>query len=382
MSQPPIRILQLIDGLNVGGAEVLLRDLSASLVQRGYSVKVGYSSPGPLESDFARLNIPTRRLPRLGRVDPLLLLRMVGLIREYQPDIVHTHLFKSDLHGRIAARLCRVPVIVSTLHNSDSWAPRWPLGFIYGLTARLAHALIAVSEDVATYHQKFSRIDPEKIVVIHNGIPLERFNVSPTAGKAVREELGIAPDAPLVGIIGRLTVQKDQATFLQAAAYIARQLPGARFVIVGDGSLRSSLEAQAGELGLANAAIFTGIRPDIPAVLSALDILAFSSRWEGLPVTLLEGMAAARPVVATAVDGICSVAVPGQTALLAQPGDASALAEACLALFKDPAARSRMGKAGLERVRNLYSLDSMINQTVALYQALLARAGQLQGVLE
>lgn len=372
----PIRVLQLIDGLNIGGAEVLLRDLAHGLLDDGrFQVSVGYSTPGPLVDQIAALGVPLTRLPRLARVDPLLLLNSWRLIRRERPQIVHTHLFKSDFHGRPAARLAGVPVVVSTLHNNSDWAKRPLLGQLYGANARLADRLIAVSEEVRTFSIDAMHLGEERVVAIRNGVPVERFVGNEPAGQALRAELGIAANAPLVGIVARLSPQKDHHTFLRAAAAIRRSLPDARFLIVGDGELRAELEAAAGALGLGEAVIFAGLRRDIPVVLAALDLLVFSSAWEGLPVALLEAMAASRAVVSTAVGGVPGVLVDGSTGLLVPPGDPEALAAAIAALLGDPARRAAMGRAGYERAVANYSIQAMVQTTIELYRQLLAQRG-------
>ena len=300
---------------------------------------------------------------------------MVGLIRRESPQIVHTHLFKSDFHGRLAARIAGVPVVVSTLHSIDPWAQERSLGRLYGWTARFADRVIAVSEDVRRFHAAHTGIPEEKLVTIENGVDIHRFAGLESAGRSVRKELDIDNAALVFGVVGRLTPPKDHSTFLKAAALILQKAPQARFLLVGEGPLRKDLELQAQEIGLGNALIFTGLRKDIPAVLAAVDVLVFSSLWEGLPVALLEGMAAARPVVATAVGGIPEVVLPDKSAILVPPGDADALAQACLRLSSDSATRHSMGQAGLERVVARYSIDAMIDRTAALYAKLLQERG-------
>jgi glycosyltransferase involved in cell wall biosynthesis len=364
------RILQLIDGLKVGGAEVLLRDLVRGLRGAGYQVSVGYSSSGPIQESISAMGISLTRLPRLMRVDPLLLLGICRLIRRERPQIVHTHLFKSDFHGRLAARLCRVPVIVSTAHNVDAWARRCPLGYLYGLTARLADQVIAVSDEVRDYQIQYTKTAPAKIVTINNGVDVRAFENQIENGRVVRKELGLSESVPVIGIIGRLERQKDHNTFLEAAARIKRSLPEGRFLIVGDGSLREELVSRARALDLLPAVLFCGIRNDIPAVLAALDLLVFSSRWEGLPVTLLEGMAAGLPIVSTAVGGVPGVVVENKTALLVSQGSPEELAKACLALLKNKALAGQLGAAGRQRVLEKYSIQSMISCTIELYRKL------------
>ena len=368
-------VLQLIDGLNVGGAEVLLRDLASGLLRRGYQVSVGYSTPGPLVQELENLDISLTRLPRLARVDPFLLARIIRLMRRERPQIVHTHLFKSDFHGRLAAKITGVPIVVSTLHNNDAWAQKKLLGSLYGATARYADRLIAVSAEVRDFQIRHTGVPAEKIVTIDNGVDLSRFAGQEEKGKKLRQNLGIAPSAPLFGIIGRLKPQKDHVTFLKAAAVLLQEQPNARFLIIGDGPLRAELEKMTKAMDLSSAAIFTGLRSDIPALLAAIDVLVLSSQWEGLPVTLLEGMAASRPVVATAVGGVPSVVLPDISAFLVPPEAPQELAQACLKLAKNPELRQRMGQAGYQRVAKKYSLDTMIDKTTAIYDELLRTRG-------
>jgi len=365
-----IRVLQLIDGLKIGGAEVLLRDLVHGLRDADFQVSVGFSSSGPIQESIRDMGISPTRLPRLTRVDPILFSSMCQLIRRERPQIVHTHLFKSDFHGRLAARLCKVPVIVSTAHNVDAWARRMPLGYIYGLTARFADRIIAVSDEVRDFQIRYTNTPPGKIVTIHNGVDVSVFENQIESGKAVRIELGLSESAPVIGIVGRLERQKDHKTFLEAAVRIKRSLPEARFMIVGDGSLREELISRARALDLLPAAHFCGIRKDIPAVLAALDVLVFSSRWEGLPVTLLEGMAAGLPVVSTAVGGVPGVVIENETALLVSPGNPEALAKACLAVLHNKDLAGKLGAAGRQRVFEKYNMQSMISCTIELYRNL------------
>lgn len=368
-------VLHLIDGLRIGGAEMLLRDLSVGLERRGYRVSIGYSTSGALVQELNALGLPLTRLPRLMRIDPILFGGMVRLCLRGAPQIVHTHLFKSDIHGRLAARMAGVPVVVSTLHSMDRWAKIRPLGSLYGLTARYADRIVAVSKEVRRYYGAHTGIPDEKFSTIENGVNVQRFEQQAAAGDLVRQGLGLDPSAPLLGVVGRLTPPKDHATFLRAAMLISRKVPQARFLIVGDGPLRKALEAQTRALGLSEVLTFTGLRKDIPAVLAALDVLVFSSLWEGLPVALLEGMAAARPVVATSVGGIPDVVLPGRTALLAPPSDAEALAQACLYLIANDNMRQAMGQLGYERARTHFSIEVMVDRTAKLYATLLQEKG-------
>ena len=209
------------------------------------------------------------------------------------------------------------------------------------------------------------------MTTIANAIPLARFGNNRSAGEAIRREYGVPMDAPLIGIIARLTEQKDHDNFLHSAQGILENAPNAYFLIVGNGPLESDLKAMAVSLGIQKSVIFCGIRQDIPAVMAALDILVFSSRWEGLPVALLEGMASSLPIVATNVGGVPGVIENGETGFLVPPSSPDLLANACLVLIKDPELKKRMGKAGYTHVQEKYGMELMVNKTISLYQSLL-----------
>ena len=375
----PIRILHIIDSLKLGGAEMLLFELLSRLDSYGFEVSVCYCEPGPLIDDFKRKNISVSHLPWITRIDPILLMRMFNSIRKERPQIVHTHLFKSDFHGRFAARMAGVPIVVSTLHNSNAWAKNPMLGLTYGLTTKLADKIIAVADEVRDYAAQYLRIPMEQMITIPNAVSIERFEGKFEEGLAVRKEYNISPTAPLLGIIGRLEPQKDHENFLRAASQIYKNNPNARFLIIGDGYLKDHLIELATALGMQDVVTFCGLRKDIPSVMAALDIVVLSSRYEGLPVVLLEAMAASRPIVSTAVSGIPGVVEDGLTGILVEPSNSAALADACLHLMHDPGLRKKMGQNGYERVKAHYSMDSMTEKTVALYKELISLQRILHG---
>ncbi len=374
----PIHVLQMVDSLDVGGAEGLVLGLTRKLMSDGFRVSVCYCEPGPIADDLTRMGVNVTHIPWHSRFDPMLPVRMANVIRRDPPQIVHTHLFKSDFHGRFAARLSGVPVVLSTLHSCNEWAKNPFFGFTYGVTTRFADRIIAVAEEVRDYAIHHFHLASSRILTIANGIDVRRFENKKEAALNLRAELGIASDAPLIGIVARLDPPKDHETFLRAAALIKKVAPNARFAIVGDGPLRESLTKLSADLGLDREVVFCGRRNDIPTVMNALDILVLSSVYEGLPMALLEGMAASRPVVSTAVGGITGLVVDGETGLLVPPSDPKAIADACLRLVVDPDLRCQIGQAAYARAKEKYSLDEMYSKTIRLYSALLSQHGVVQ----
>ncbi|MGF1476087.1 MAG: glycosyltransferase [Geminicoccaceae bacterium] len=370
----PLRIAYLIDSLKLGGAETLLLDLLDGALGRGHRVEVGYFTPGPLIAEVESRGVAVTRLSRHGLLDPLALVRAWRLFRRFKPDVVHTHLTKSDLVGQPAAVLARVPVRLSTLHNVDPWRRNMFLSSIFRLLTSGADRLIAVSEEVARHSATFGSCPNRKLLVLKNGVDTARFS----AGEVAPIDLGrwgVPTSKSVVAVIGRLTQQKDHATFLNAVSLLVKRGCDAHFLIVGDGPLRQSLEGSAAEAGLLpDHLTFTGIVRDVPALLAAIDIVAFSSSWEGLPMVLLEAMAMGRPVVATRVGGIPEVLNHGQEGLLVPPADPVGLADALTRALDDGELRQNLAAASIAKVRKDYSTQRMHGRIFDLYHQSLSPA--------
>jgi glycosyltransferase involved in cell wall biosynthesis len=207
---------------------------------------------------------------------------------------------------------------------------------------------------------------------VHEGIDLAHVAAAPVA--ALHEELWLPQGSPIVGNIAALVPHKGQRHLVEAAALVVRQVPDARFVIAGEGELRTHLEAQIKHLGLEKHVLLTGFRPDVLSLLKAFDIFVMSSVTEGLGTSLLDAMACGKPIVATRAGGIPEVVVDGETGFLVPPRDHHAMADAIVRLLQDPALRERMGAAGLTRVRKRFTSEVMVSNTVRVYQRLLGTA--------
>ena len=397
MAARPIRIVRAITRLNIGGPAI-----HAILLSRGLNDGAAFQTTlvtgvtAPHEGDMHDLarerDVRPVVLPALGReVSPLddlvSLAAMVRLVRSAQPDILHTHMAKAGTVGRLAARICRVPLVVHTYHGHvfhsyfGTARTRLFLTIERGL-GRLTDRIVVVGERQRDEIAAFGVAPRSKLLPIPLGLELSRFVEAERHRGELREELGLAADVPLVGIVARLVPIKAHEDFLQAASLVLKQQPGAHFVIVGDGERRAELERLANRLG--RAVHFLGWRRDLPRVYADLDVVALTSRNEGSPVALIEALASARPVVATAVGGVPEVVLHGETGLLVPPSEPAALAGCILRLLDDRAYAVRLGAVGRQHVYPRYDSRRLVDDMRALYLRELAARGRpvpsLQGV--
>ena len=294
---------------------------------------------------------------------------LVRAIRSAQPDIVHTWLFTADLYGRLAAWRAKVPVIISAVRSVEPDKP-WHYVLADRLLRFVTDAFTVNAKAVGEVLTRRERVPPSKIHTIYNGIDLGALDPSIVDG-AVRQQLAVGKGAPLIGIVGRLAPVKDHATFLRAAALVLRRVSSAQFVLVGDGPLRAELKRLVHLLDIEPSVHFLGNQTNMAEVIGALDLVVVSSTYEGCCNAILEGMAMAKPVVATAVGGNPELVSPGKTGVLVPPSDSAQLAEAIVKLIKDPQRAVAMGAAGRKRVEARFSLQRMVEETGRLYQHLL-----------
>jgi glycosyltransferase involved in cell wall biosynthesis len=364
----PIRVMHLIGSLTVGGAEQLLLGLVGALDRQRFAASVASMSVvrgNRLQADFERLGLPVESIGARFELDPRATLAVARAIRRHRVDILHTHLLSADLTGAVAGRAMRVPV-VTTLHNEPrNYATGGPLGWLERVVVRrLASELVAVSPAIRTRFVREWGIPAERIVTIPNAVPAEPFLDVPEGGRR-------APgDGPLVTNIGRLSGQKGQRYLLEAARIVLERWPDARFLIVGQGRLEAALRRQAAELGIAARVELAGYRRDIPAILARTDVFVLSSLWEGLPLTGLEAMAAARAVVFTDVGGARDLVEPGVHGLIVPPADATALAGAITRLLADEPLRLALGRAARARVQQAFAMETFVAGHARLYERL------------
>jgi glycosyltransferase involved in cell wall biosynthesis len=369
------RVVHYVDSDVFGGSEEAALHLMGSLDrERWEPVLLYHAHPGVarLAEGAKRLGVRTNAVPRTeeGR-------RLAGVvplwraIRAERPAIFHAHLSwpLACKYGVLAAWLARVPAIVATAHLYVELRGQWRPP----LMLRPLRRIIAVSDEVKTRYATELRVPLRKLAVVRNGIRVPRFVRPPDP--VLRAELVRGRPNYVVLTPARLHEQKGHAFLLAAAA----QVPDATFVLAGDGPLRAQLEAQARELGIADRCVFLGHRSDVPDLLAAADLLVLSSLYEGLPVSVLEAMAAQRPVVATAIGGTDEAITHEAGGLLVPPRDVTALASAIRRVRADPALADRLAAAGRERVEREFSSEVMTRDVMRIYDEVMHEAGDTGG---
>lgn len=278
-------------------------------------------------------------------------LTLTRLLRSLRPRLVHV----TDVWPQafVAARLARVPRVLVTHHT-----PELPLADNLAGRAWRRAGWATRPEVIYTSEADRERDGRSPSHVVPLGIELDRFS---------RGTPALEPGGPVVGNVARLAPQKDHATLLEAFARVRAERPDARLVLVGEGELRAELEERARRLGIADSVLFTGARDDVPDLLASFDVFAFPSLFEGLCLAVIEAQAAGVPVVATPVGGIRETVVEGETGLLVEPRDAAGLASAILRLLADRELSARLSAEARRRVRDRYSVDRMVAETLRLY---------------
>ncbi|MCS7240864.1 MAG: glycosyltransferase [Candidatus Bipolaricaulota bacterium] len=375
------RLILVVTGLDLGGAENQVVHLAKRLQRRGWDVWVlSLRPPGVLAKELHDARIPAIFLgirSRLGA--PFGALRLIKMIRRLKPHIVHAHMFHANLLCRLVRPFAPVPVLVCTAHStyeapSSAKCPQevtWR-EWAYRLTDPLCDLTTQVSRAGLARYLAVKAVSPYKALVVYNGIDTAFFQPDQALREKLRRELGVGNTFVWLSV-GRLEPQKDHHTLLRAFALLGAY--EATLIIVGEGRLRHELEELANSLGLDDRVRFLGRRQDIPALMNAADAFVLSSVWEGFPLVLVEALACGLPVVATDSGGPRELLDEERVGYLVQPKDPTALAQAMrLVMELSPTERQRMGERGRRHILNRFDLDSIVNEWDALYTHLLAHA--------
>jgi glycosyltransferase involved in cell wall biosynthesis len=388
----PGRVLRVIARLNVGGPAIQAITLSRVLDERGYETRLIRGQEGDREGSMdalaVELGVAPVQLPtlqrRIGVGDVASLAFLVRQIRDWQPEILHTHAAKAGALGRIAALLAgrrRPGVIVHTFHGhvlTGYFSSPVSVAFIAieRFLARHTTRLIAVSEEIRADLVRLRVAPPEQILVVPLGFDFSRFDATAEERRkrreALRGELGIPLDAPLVTLVARLEPIKRVDRFVRVASLVEAPAD-THFLVVGDGALREDLRRSAEAMRLGERLVWAGLREDMPDVYFASDVVAVTSDNEGTNVSAIEAQAASLPVVSTRVGGMPSAVRNGETGLLVGPRDEAGFAAALQRLLLDSALRSELGRQGSSRARTEFSLDRLLRDIDGLYRQLLGK---------
>lgn len=374
-------VLQILGDAKYGGSTYLALAWTRFLVEQGCRVAVQTTDPQtiaamraiPGVSVITTIHIPREVAPG---ADLRALAALIGLIRRERYTLVQTGMTTAGFVGRLAAWLARAPVIIQdaqgwpvTEHSSlGERIVYTPLSYLAGL---LSTRVVCAGHGTARLAEQLHTCPRRRLAVIPNGIdPTPFLDPGRTAqGRALRRELGLADDCLVIGNANRLAPQKDNATLIRAMAALAALLPErqATLLLAGDGPERPQLERLVAELGLGAQVRLLGFRRDIPALLAAIDIFANTSLWEGLSISLLEAMAAARPIITTAILPNAELISHEQTGLLTPPRDPAQVAAAIARFARDPALAASCAAAARRRALEHYTISRRIEQLWQLY---------------
>ncbi len=371
-SASPVRVAHVIQNLNYGGMERVLHNLARHLPSRGFEVHVVVLQYLGRFAEGLEGLATFHQVPPMSRFSLLYPRELIAVLRGIGPDLVHSHA-GVWLKSSRAARAAGVPVVVHTEHGRPDPVPLADR-LIDNRASRLTDAVIAVSDALARVLRLQVVHDPSRIRVIPNGVDTDRLRPSADR-RALREALGIPPEAVVLGSVGRLEPVKNFGLALRALARLAEPAGGGPpwLVLAGDGSERAPLEELARSLGVSSRVKFLGWRDDAERIYGALDVFTLTSRSEGTSVSLLEAMSSGVCPIVTDVGGNRAVLGPGLEGLLVADNDEAALVAAWNRALAEPGFRSESGARARERVQNTFSLERMVDTHAELYHELLRR---------
>ncbi|MGD0862397.1 MAG: glycosyltransferase [Candidatus Limnocylindrales bacterium] len=374
-----VRIVEVMATGTNGGAQEHVYSLVTRLNPARYDVRVVSLSHGSSVRRLQRAGIEASVIDEPD--DRLAVLALAEDLATFEPEIVHNHMYRAEVVGTKAAlhlgeKGCRRPAVISTVHSSRVRCveDRETLRQLTPLMDRLIVVSSAIEQKIADEGRRSVPIS-----LIYNGVDLQRYNHQQPCC-TLHEEYGIDADAPIVGVVARLEPEKGHRTLLDAWPLVLAAVPNAWLLVVGEGSERDSLEAQADILGISGRVVFTGRREDVPAVTAALDISVLPSYREAQGLSVLEAMALSRPVVASAVGGIPEMIEDGVSGLLVPSHDCDALAAAIVRLLTDHPLADTIARRGHDLVHERFCIELMVQAVSDAYDEAALRIRQSEGV--
>lgn len=365
------RILQLIETGGPGGAERMLLELSQHLRKIGYDVEVGLLRSGWLEKQIVAkgLTCVPVRAKRAG--DLGVIAELLKVVRAHRISLMHAHEFYMATVGAAVSLLTGIPLIV-TVHGKNYYPDRQRRRLLYRLTATQASRMVAVSRDLAGFFCRTIGSPVSRVEVVYNGIDVASLAAIPR-DRGLLAAVGIPTHASVVGTVGNLYPVKGHTYLLRAMPAVISARPDAHLIVLGRGALHDALQAEAANLGIGDRLHLLGHREDVPRWLAAIDVFALPSLSEGLPLSLLEAMAAGRPSVVTGVGGVPEVVQDAVTGFIVPPASPDSLAVRIVALLGNATLSATMGAAAQASIRERFSAEQMTRSYAAMYRAVLDR---------
>ena len=362
----PLRIMQVVLSLAPGGLERVVVNLVNHASADFEFTVCCLEEAGEFGPLITRPATPIVALGKRPGLDWRLPWRIARLVRREKIQLLHTHNAGAHLYGALGARLAGVPLL-HTEHTGKTFEAAQSRR-ANRFAAYFTDYTVAVSTDNAKFICAEEGVNPARLMVLPNGIPLPPVTRPDLA--EIRRQLGLPDGCRVIGTVGRLVPVKNYSLLIESFAQLARQQPDLHLLFIGDGPVRAELEAQAHKLNLAPSVHFLGMRSDIAELLRLLDVFVLSSLSEGLSIALLEAMAVGCPIVATAVGGNRELIQDGTTGLLVLSGDGESLANAIARLLQNPPLAHQLGAAARELARSRYSVEAMCGQYEVLFRRL------------
>lgn len=360
-----MKILFIITGLGIGGAEKIVTSLADELVKQGHNIVIAYlygeALVTPTNNNIKLVNL---RLHSLKDILPSII-KLRNLIKDYQPDIVHSHLIHANILSRIMRLVSPVPKLISSAHNTNEEGHLRMLA--YRLTDNLADISTNVSQEAVEAFIEQKAMKQGRIIAVYNGISTEIFSFSNSDRVMARTDLNVADDTQLILAVGRLNESKDYPNLLKSFAKLSNYRSDIKLAIAGDGPLRNELIDLSKQLNVDKNIMFLGVRNDISKLMPAADVFVLSSAWEGFGLVVAEAMSCERVVVATDCGGVKEVI--GDAGFLVPPEDPLQLANSIeKALNLNDSQKKELGKKARQRILDNYSLSSAIQKWLTLYK--------------
>lgn len=361
------RVLFLITGLDYAGAENQVVQLCRALRAKSYTVQlISMVEPTAYLDELQEMGVEVHSLHmQKGVADPRAIFRFKKRLRAFRPDIIHSHMVHANLLARLTRLFVHMPLLICTAHSINEGGRLRNL--LYRITDPFCDLMTNVSQEAVNRYIEIKAVPKHKIIFMPNGINMDRFIRSEQAGHLLRQELGLQGRFIWLAV-GRLAPEKDYESMLRAFALVHPVFPDSTLLIAGIGPERSSLEQLSQTLELDDSVRFLGIRSDVSSLMSAADAYLMSSKWEGLPMVLLEASASGLPIVATDVGGNKEVVHDGLNGYLAGASDPEHLAGCMQRLMEKPGAvRAEMGSAGREYVNRKFNINTIVERWESLY---------------